>query len=305
MIDNIILYFKNLPHLIGYCTQRIKQTWHWFVISFVISLVFILGLEGIFNLNHNTELVQVRWLFRVTALVVFGLIVFSIYLGYKYYRKDYMVMKSFHISAVTPLIVIALMTLVTMLVLGLIIAFLKPVNFDTSIFAFIYYSVMASIFIVIAAVMCGLLQFIVKRFHLLYLIASAICFFIVPILFIPKAHSTIIEHILMLNPVYYLVNGSAESVVFGAVSMNNIPYHIYFIFLLAIMCVINYALVRHIAFDKYDSQVTLGDNDTSKAIEHEDEDKKKDEHITGENGRHDGSVKGHTARNVNDNDGNL
>ena len=32
-------------------------------------------------------------------------------------------MKSFHISAVTPLIVIALMTLVTMLVLGLIIAF--------------------------------------------------------------------------------------------------------------------------------------------------------------------------------------
>ncbi|MEJ7412775.1 hypothetical protein WL545_12850, partial [Staphylococcus epidermidis] len=88
---------------------------------------------------------------------------------------------------------------------------------------------------------------------LLYLIASAICFFIVPILFIPKTHSTIIEHILMLNPVYYLVNGSAESVVFGAVSMNNIPYHIYFIFLLAIMCVINYALVRHIAFDKYDS----------------------------------------------------
>lgn len=212
-------------------------------------------------------------------------------------------MKSFHISAVTPLIVIALMTLVTMLVLGLIIAFLKPVNFDTSIFAFIYYSVMASIFIVIAAVMCGLLQFIVKRFHLLYLIASAICFFIVPILFIPKTHSTIIEHILMLNPVYYLVNGSAESVVFGAVSMNNIPYHIYFIFLLAIMCVINYALVRHIAFDKYDSQITLGDNDTSKAIEHEDEDKKKDEHIKGENGRHDGSVKGHVTRDVDDYDG--
>ena len=69
------------------------------------------------------------------------------------------------------------------------------------------------------------------------------------------------------------------------------------------MCVINYALVRHIAFDKYDSQITLGDNDTSKAIEHEDEDKKKDEHIKGENGRHDGSVKGHVTRDVDDYDG--
>lgn len=48
----------------------------------------------------------------------------------------------------------------------------------------------------------------------------------------------------------------------------------------------------------------MDDNDTSKAIEHEDEDKKKDEQIKGENGRHVVSEKGHTARNVNDNDGN-
>ena len=58
---------------------------------------------------------------------------------------------------------------------------------------------------------------------------SAICFFIVPILFIPKTHLSIVDHILMLNPVYYLVHGSAQSIIFGAVSMNNIPYHIYFI----------------------------------------------------------------------------
>ena len=47
----------------------------------------------------------------------------------------------------------------------------------------------------------------------------------------------------------------------------------------------------------------MDDNDTSKAIEHEDEDKKKDEHIKGENGRHDGSVKGHVTRDVDDYDG--
>lgn len=278
MIDNIILYFKNLPHLITYCVRRLKKIWKWFVISLVIGIILVLGLEGIFDLNHNTDIAQGRWLFRVTSLIVFGHIVLSIYLGYKFYRKDYMVMKSFHISSVTPTIVIALLALVDMLILGLIIAFLKPVNFETSILSLIYYLMMTSLFIGVIAVTFGLLQFVHKRFDTIYFVLSAICFFIVPILFIPKTHLSILDHILMLNPVYYLVHGSAQSIIFGAVSMNNIPYHIYFILFLALMCVINYALVRHIAFDKYDSlndtyfendSTNLNENNSNK-LEHDD-----------------------------------
>ena len=36
--------------------------------------------------------------------------------------------------------------------------------------------------------------------------------------------------------------------------MSNLPYHLYIIILIGIICVINYALVRHIAFDKYQNQ---------------------------------------------------
>ena len=49
MIDNLIVYIKNLPHLFSFCTQRLKQTWKWFAISLIIGLVIILALEGFFN----------------------------------------------------------------------------------------------------------------------------------------------------------------------------------------------------------------------------------------------------------------
>lgn len=53
---------------------------------------------------------------------------------------------------------------------------------------------------------------------------------------------------------YYFVNGSSQAIVFGTISMSNLPYHLYIIILIGIICVINYALVRHIAFDKYQNQ---------------------------------------------------
>ena len=59
---------------------------------------------------------------------------------------------------------------------------------------------------------------------------------------------------MMLNPLYYFVNGSSQAIVFGTISMSNLPYHLYIIILIGIICVINYALVRHIAFDKYQNQ---------------------------------------------------
>ena len=67
-----------------------------------------------------------------------------------------MVMKSFHISSVTPTIVIALLAFVDMFILGLIIAFLKPINFETFFVANLLL-IMTSIFIGVIAVTFGLL----------------------------------------------------------------------------------------------------------------------------------------------------
>ena len=38
-----------------------------------------------------------------------------------------------------------------------------------------------------------------------------------------------IDQILKINPLYYLIDGLSSSIVFGAVNMYNIVYHIYFI----------------------------------------------------------------------------
>lgn len=141
MIDNLIVYIKNLPHLFSFCTQRLKQTWKWFAISLIIGLVIILALEGFFNFNHTTDIVQVRWLFRISSFIIFSIIIQSIYIAYKYYIRDFVVMKSFHISAVTPTIVIAMLGLITILILGIVIIILKPVNFEASILSiFILFS---------------------------------------------------------------------------------------------------------------------------------------------------------------------
>ena len=56
-------------------------------------------------------------------------------------------MKSFHISAVTPTIVIAMLGLITILILGIVIIILKPVNFEASILSFLYYLVILAIFV--------------------------------------------------------------------------------------------------------------------------------------------------------------
>ena len=91
--------------------------------------------------------------------------------------------------------------------------------------------------------MLGLLNYAIKHVKLIFIIVSAISFFMVPITYIPKTNLNVINHIMMLNPLYYFVNGSSQ--VFGTVSMSNLPYHLYIIILIGIMCVINYALVSH------------------------------------------------------------
>lgn len=70
----------------------------------------------------------------------------------------------------------------------------------------------------------------------------------------PKTHLSLVEHLLMLNPLYYVVNGLAQSVLFGNVSVANIPYHLYMVCFIAIISIINFALSRYVAHAKYRNQ---------------------------------------------------
>ncbi|MDK7301424.1 hypothetical protein [Staphylococcus hominis] len=61
-----------------------------------------------------------------------------------------------------------------------------------------------------------------------------------------------IDQILKINPLYYLIDGLSSSIVFGAVNMYNIVYHIYFIAFLVLIGVINFILTRLVAHKKYE-----------------------------------------------------
>lgn len=60
-----------------------------------------------------------------------------------------------------------------------------------------------------------------------------------------------IGHVLMLNPFYYVTNGLAQSVLFGRISLANIPYHLYILCFILILCLINFALSRFVSHAKY------------------------------------------------------
>lgn len=45
MLDNIILYFKNLPHTKRYVTERLKQSWKSFLIVLAACLILIIASE--------------------------------------------------------------------------------------------------------------------------------------------------------------------------------------------------------------------------------------------------------------------
>ncbi|PTK87490.1 sugar ABC transporter permease, partial [Staphylococcus gallinarum] len=140
---------------------------------------------------------------------------------------------------------------ILMFVSLIIIIFATPVNIESSVISTLYYVIMALIFMVVVSTIMGLISILTTKLNLIYYIISAITFFIVPIIFIPTTNEGIVTHILMLNPVYYLIEGVSQSVVLGALSLNNLPYHIYFYLFIGLLCVIIYALYRTIANKKY------------------------------------------------------
>lgn len=251
MIDNLVIYIKNIPHLFKYSLKRLSETWKWFAFLLLFGGILVFLTIGIMNFLKIEEIYKARVLYRLSSLITFITYLVMLFKSFKEYKNDYWIAKPFNLSPIVTTIINSFCGSIVLYVLLILITLFVPVNVETSYLALTYYILMIFISMVILAVFFGLLNVVSKRIRYIFFIGSLISIFIVPILFIPNANGSMIQHILMLHPLFYLVDGISSSIIFGISSMNNIPYHIYFIIFMAIIMTINYWYHRHIAQAKY------------------------------------------------------
>ncbi|PTK28828.1 sugar ABC transporter permease, partial [Staphylococcus saprophyticus] len=237
---------------------------------FIVSMVVLLIMMLIFKMNGTEEIKQARGFFRLAAVMSFAYIWIAIYQSFNTFKHDYFTGKLFNINPIFQNIIIALLFSLVMFISLIMIILATPVNIESSVLSTLFFVAMSLVFIVVISTVLGLIAIVSNKINIIYYIVSAVMFFIVPIIFIPNTNTTLVSHILMLNPLYYLIEGISQSVVLGTLSLNNIPQHIYFLLFLAIVCVIIYALYRSIAHKKYsyvDSYKQQAENETSENLE--------------------------------------
>lgn len=263
MIDKLINYNKKFPYLINSALSYQKRQWKWSVVPFICSLLLLFIFMVVFKINNTEDLQQARWFFRLSAFVTFAFVTVAIYLNYKRFVRVYYTGKMFNISPIVEIIINTIVWCLLLLILLIISIFSTPINIESSFITTFYFVIMAGILITVISIILGLISILTFKIDTLFYICTAITFFIVPIIFIPTTKSSIIMHVLMLNPVFYVVEGVSQSVVFGAISLNNLPYHFYFYFVIGILCVIIYALKRIVAYKKYKIRYKANQNKTT------------------------------------------
>lgn len=263
MIDKLINYNKKFPYLINSALSYQKRQWKWSVVPFICSLLLLFIFMVVFKINNTEDLQQARWFFRLSAFVTFAFVTVAIYLNYKRFVRVYYTGKMFNISPIVEIIINTIVWCLLLLILLIIFIFSTPINIESSFITTFYFVIMAGILITVISIILGLISILTFKIDTLFYICTAITFFIVPIIFIPTTKSSIIMHVLMLNPVFYVVEGVSQSVVFGAISLNNLLYHFYFYFVIGILCVIIYALKRIVAYKKYKIRYKANQNKTT------------------------------------------
>ncbi|WP_231917237.1 teichoic acid transporter [Staphylococcus croceilyticus] len=251
MIDNLILYFKHFPSLLKFAKQRLLNTWKWFASLFLAQLILVVILLLCVSFLEIEEVVKAQWLYRLLTFITFITMVCTIYKAYAEYSRDYLITKSFQLTPLVTAIMNVIMGNIVIWILSLIIAIFKPMNLETSVLSYLFFALMCMLFMIFIVVTLGLLDLISNKVTKLFIIVSTICFLLAPIIYIPSTKFHIINQILKINPIYYLLDGSASSVIFGSVNMYNIAYHFYFIIFIVLVGTINFMLVRYVAHEKY------------------------------------------------------
>ncbi|MGA4515249.1 teichoic acid transporter [Staphylococcus caledonicus] len=251
MIDNLLLYFKFFPSLMKFAKQRIIDTKKWFITLFVAQLILIAIVLISLSIIDIEEIVKARWLYRMITFISFITITATVYKSYREYSQDYLVTKSFQLTPLVTTIANILVGDIILMVLTLIIAIFKPINFETSMLAYLFFMLMTIVSMIFITVTLGLLDILSKKILTIFIIGSVVSFLLLPILYLPSTKTSLLNQILKLNPFYYIVDGSATSAIFGAINMYNVAYHVYFLIFLVILGTLNFMIMRYVAHEKY------------------------------------------------------
>ena len=252
MIDELINFYKTIPNLWELSKARIAKQWRWFAIPAAVALVLLILLVIVTKAAGVTDITVARWYYRLTGLTTFIFFWIGVHHAYYYFKQDVVVMKMFKMSPYFHVALISVSYAVLMWVVNLIILLTTPVNIDSSVFGTILYSVMSLPLMFVVASILGLLAVLYRRTRILFYSLVILSFLLVPILYIPSHTGSVWTHLIMLNPVCYLVKGSAEANVIGLTSVSNIAYHLYECLLIAIGFVVIYALNRYVAYQKFE-----------------------------------------------------
>lgn len=252
MIDELINFYKTIPNLWELSKARIAKQWRWFALPAAVALVLLILLVIVTKAAGVTDITAARWYYRLTGLTTFIFFWTGVRHAYYYFKQDVVVMKMFKMSPYFHVALISVIYAVLMWVVNLIILLTTPVNIDSSVFGTILYSVMSLPLMFVVASILGLLAVLYRRTRILFYSLVIISFLLVPILYIPSHTGSVWTHLIMLNPVCYLVKGSAEANVIGLTSVSNIAYHLYECLLIAIGFVVIYALNRYVAYHKFE-----------------------------------------------------
>ncbi|MBI5974714.1 teichoic acid translocation permease [Staphylococcus canis] len=247
MIEKFINFYNNIPELWRHSVYRLKMQKNWFLYALAIGIVLILGLTLILKLIGMLDIKQATILYRLVGLNVFGIIWIAIYINYRFYPRDYYVTRHYNTSPLLYLLISSALYSGILLVLMLVIALVKPVSADTAIWGVIYYTIMSFCFIFIFSFLLGMIYILYPNLDRIYIVITILIFLILPVIFIPNATSHTVTHILMMNPVYYLVNGMQQSVIVGHNALNHLSYHLYFLSFMGLIIVFCFALNDYVS----------------------------------------------------------
>ncbi|QLK86370.1 teichoic acid translocation permease [Staphylococcus sp. 17KM0847] len=242
MIENIIRFFHEIPRFFRYGLYRIKMHKRWAMLTFLIGALFIVLDALLFKLMGTLDAIQVMIDYRLIGAITFAVIWIAIYSSYRFFPRDYYVTRHFDSSPFLRVVLSGTLYSIILLLLVILMLFFKSVNTDATMVGILFYIIMSLFFIVTLSFLLGLIYILYPKLDVLFLTISGVLLIATPIFYIPENTESVIAHIFMLNPFYYLVNGMQQSVIIGYGALNHIGYHLYFLCFMGLMIVFSFAL---------------------------------------------------------------
>lgn len=247
MLEQFLIFLKNIPRHIRHSRYRIFQQKRILMLTVLIALALIAMFKLSFKLFSVTEITQATMMYRLVGILAFGVIVVAIWMNYRNFPRDYYVTRHFNSS---PMLHILFSSLVYSFILALmlsVIAIIKPVNASTLVIGILFYTFVSFVFIALMSYLLGLIRIIYPKLDLIFYCVVAVVFCLLPIIFLSQTIHGGLSHLLMLNPMYYIINGFQQSVIVGSHALNHLGYHFYFVCWLGFIAVLGFALNDYVS----------------------------------------------------------